>query len=756
MLNRLYRFRYLLLLLTAVACLCLGPGVRAALVADNSLTVWFLEDDPGLKAYRAFGERFGNDEVVVLVVEDPVSLLTPRHFETFVRLTRALEALPEVEAVIGPGNATLPVREQLGVFARPLLLPGIEPAEVRQRLAEAPGLREQLFSPDYRAARFLVLPNRPPDFDARRGQILARIKATAYGHVSPDRAFFGGVGILYAGLNTLSQQDFGFFLGVGYLIMIGLFVWIYRSLRLLAYTLGIVALATYLTLGAYGALGYRLNLMTVLLPVIIVLLGILDAVHVINEVPRLRDQGMTGKAAALEALRRVWRPCLFTTLTTAAGFLALVTSPMAILRNFGLFAAMGIGLCLYFTCLLGVLMLPGHRPAGRVTQRTAAGLTRLLHLVLARKGLFGGLALLLVVFFGAGIARVRTDTYTLGYLPESHPVVRDHRAIEKAWGLYMPLELLVTPRAGYSLHSPRVVQAARAFADSVRSLPGVGRVFGFYALYEAGLAAQYGSRSPKLLRSKSALLGVHRRLARDYPQLAGKFMHAPSGTGRITVSGAMLSAGALHGKLDTLRGIAAATLGVVARVTPAGYQPLYAGIVGYVTRSQVDSLLVSFGLVFVLVWLFLRDARLAALTVVPNLFPVLVMLGAMGWLGIYLDTATASIAAVVLSICTDDSIHFIHAYRHHRQLGLPPARARHATVAHVGPAVVLAGGVLFGGYAFMLLGSLKTVQLWGLLTAIAIAAAMFGELVLFPLVLERFDREPAERQVPGGPGSPAG
>jgi predicted RND superfamily exporter protein len=532
--------------------------------------------------------------------------------------------------------------------------------------------------------------------------------------------------------------------------MIGLFVWIYRSLRLLTYTVGIVALATYLTLGVYGSMGYRLNLMTVLLPVIIVLLGILDAVHVLNEAPSLQAEGMTGKAAALEALRKVWRPCLFTTLTTGAGFLSLATSPMAILRNFGLFAALGIGLCLYFTYLLGVLLLPGHRPAGQVTQRTAAGLTRLLGFVLAQKRLLGGIALLLIIVFATGIARLRSDTYTLGYLPDSHPVVRDHRSIEKTWGLYMPLELLVTPRPGYSLHSPKVVQAGRAFADSVRSLPGVGRVFGFYALYEAGLQAQYKGKSPKLLRSKSALLGVHKRLGRDYPQLAGKFIHTPTGTGRITVSGAMLSAGALRGKLDTLRGIAAVTLGKVARVTPAGYQPLYAGIVRYVTRSQVDSLLMSFGLVFVLVWLFLRDAKLAALTVVPNLFPVLVMLGAMGWLGIYLDTATASIAAIVLSICTDDSIHFIHAYRHHRQLGLSPDGARQATVAHVGPAVVLAGGVLFCGYAFMMLGSLKTVQLWGLLTAIAIAAAMFGELVLFPLVLERFDREPAKREVSGG------
>ncbi|MBC8083162.1 MAG: hypothetical protein H7Z21_08125, partial [Hymenobacter sp.] len=92
----LYRLRYLLLVLIAGGCAALWPGVRAALVVDNSLATWFLADDPALRAYHAFQRRFGNDEVVILVVHDARSVLTPRYLAAFRALTRELEALPAV------------------------------------------------------------------------------------------------------------------------------------------------------------------------------------------------------------------------------------------------------------------------------------------------------------------------------------------------------------------------------------------------------------------------------------------------------------------------------------------------------------------------------------------------------------------------------------------------------------------------------------------------------------------------------------
>jgi predicted RND superfamily exporter protein len=743
MISLLYRGRRAFLALTLLAGAALWPGVRAALAVDNSLAVWFLDGDPALQAYREFRQKFGNDEVIVVVLRDEQhTLLTPPNLQALRRLSRELAAQPAVQSVFGPGSAAVPRRSATGSYAAPLLATGRTGAQVRADLLRLPTLRGQLFTPDYKAARLLVTLRPSADFDNQRGPLIEQVRTTVYRHFPAPRAHLGGIGVVYAGLNTLSQQDFGFFLGVGYLLMALAFLLIYRDWLLLLYVLGIVGISTYLTLGIYGALGYRLNLMTVLLPVVIILLGLMDALHVINERNQL-GAGADGQQAARDALQATLYPCLFTSLTTVAGFLALLTSPMAILQTFGLFAGLGIAFCLLYTYGLGVWLLPLARPAAASTQAASQRLAGFYAAVLRHQGVLGSFSLLLMLGLGAGLPRLRADTYTLGYFPKSHLVVRDHEAMQAAWGAYLPLELLVKPRPGQMLHSPAVVQAAAAFADTVRQLPGVGRVFGFHSLYQAGLEGRLGpARARRALASTSVLRLSHEQLWADYPALARQFATPDGRTGRITVAGPMLSARQLTAKTDSLLRLARATLGPVATVTPAGYQPMYANIVHYVTSSQTNSLLLSFGLVFLLVWLFIRDLKLALLTVLPNLFPVLVVLGTMGWLGITLDTATASIAAIVLSLSVDDTMHFIYHYRQQRRAGQGPAQARLSTITHVGPAIVLTSAILFSGYAFMMLGSLKTVQLFGALTAVAIAGALFGELIIFPIVLAWFDREP--------------
>lgn len=820
----LRRFRYLLLALTAVACVGLWPGVRAALRTDNSLAVWFLEDDPALQPYRAFQRQFGNDEVIVIVVQDrrPGGLLRPANLRRLRALSTELAALPTVENVFGPASdlglsgltaAAGPdstAAGEAGETGRTDVAGGaggVDSARLRAALARQPTLRAQLFTPNYSAARLLVTLRQLPDFDNRRGEVVAGVREVAGRHFAAGReVWLGGVGVVYAGLNELSQHDFGLFLGLGYVLMFVVFWLLYRDWALLAYALGTVGLSTYFTLGLYGALGYRLNLLTVLLPVIIILLGLMDVLHIINEVQQARAApaaapgsvpGVVPGAApgptpspapdrpalAMRALQHMLAPCAATMLTNVAGFLALLSSPMPILRSFGLFAGIGIAWCLVFTFGLGVWLLPLARPAATAvapagppdlaappnlaaqsgaavptprpapsrsswagfdaTRTTSAALGRLYGWVLRRRRPLGLLSLALTLGLLAGLPRLRADTYTLGYFPATHPVVRDHRAIVAAWGAYLPLELLVRPRAGLSLHSPEVQQATRRLADTLRhTVPGVSSVFGFQSLYQAGLESRFGPgrRSARALGSRSLLRLTHERLQTDFPTLLAQFEAADGRTGRLTITGPMLSARQLTAKTDSVRRLAAATLGAVATAEPAGYGPLYARIVDYVTTSQTQSLFYAMLVVLGLVWVVVRSLRLALLTVLPNLFPVLAVLGLMGWLGIALDTATASIAAIVLSLSVDDTLHFVLHYRRERRR-LGPAAARLATITHVGPAIVLTGLILFCGYSFMLLGSLKTVQLFGLLTAISIVAAMFGELIIFPLVLAWFDGE---------------
>jgi predicted RND superfamily exporter protein len=650
-----------------------------------------------------------------------------------------LEALPEVEGVAGAGNITVLKNDITGYYPLDLTDGSFTADEIKQELSNLPVIKEQLFADDYKTARFIVTLKQLKDFDQRRGEIIEKVQNTVGEYVSPHKVFFGGIGVIYTGLNKLSQADFGFFLGVGYLAMFIMLLITYRKFLVLVYALGTVALSTYITLGIYGLCGFQLNIMTTLLPVIFVLLGIMDITHILNEQSILSSQELSQKDIALQSLLRMFKPGFFNSATTMAGFLALLTSPMAILQSFGLFAAIGILLCFVFTYLLGIIILPATTISPKISINIGDKLTGVLLHVLKYKRRYTVICIAFVLVSLVGISRLKSDTYTLGYFPEKDKVVQDHQQMEKLWGPYLPLDFLVEANEGVQFYSPSFVKEAIAFSDTVKRIEGIESSFGFHSLYIAGLQQFDSKRFQVYLRSKSALKTTDEKLKIHYPELVSHYINNSTKTARMIVFGRMATAAELTTKLDTLQKYANATMGKYAKVHPSGYQPLYSGIVQYVTQSQVYSLFTAAVFIFLLIWLFIGNLKLSLIAVVSNFFPVIAMLGIMGLNGIYLDTATASIAAIVLSICVDDTVHYIYHYRGLRKEGFTPGEARMKTSRHIGPAIIITGLLLFSGYSFMMLGQLQTVRLFGLLTAIAIVVGIFGELVLFPLMLERFD-----------------
>jgi predicted RND superfamily exporter protein len=152
------------------------------------------------------------------------------------------------------------------------------------------------------------------------------------------------------------------------------------------------------------------------------------------------------------------------------------------------------------------------------------------------------------------------------------------------------------------------------------------------------------------------------------------------------------------------------------------------------------SLLGAAVVIALLLWLFLQHAQTAAIALFTNAFPLIAMYGLMGWLGIEVDIATASIGAIGLSFCVDDAVHFAAAYRKQRLAQLSPEMAVQAAYQRTGNAIFFSSLVLFGGFASMGFSSLKTVYLFGLLSCWIIFWALFAQLVLFPMLMARFDR----------------
>ena len=162
-----------------------------------------------------------------------------------------------------------------------------------------------------------------------------------------------------------------------------------------------------------------------------------------------------------------------------------------------------------------------------------------------------------------------------------------------------------------------------------------------------------------------------------------------------------------------------------------------------IQATQLRSFPIAFGIVFVLVALFLRSWRLGLAAMVPTLLPVVVVLGAMGWLGLSLDVARAMIAAVVIGIGVDDAIHVLRQYKVRRDAGEDTHQAMRGALQHTGRAVVTTSVALALGFLTLMMSAWQTVATFGFFVALSIMGAMVATLFVLPALIFAF--APRER-----------
>jgi uncharacterized protein len=298
------------------------------------------------------------------------------------------------------------------------------------------------------------------------------------------------------------------------------------------------------------------------------------------------------------------------------------------------------------------------------------------------------------------------DTHTLGLLPTSHRVVQDSRWIEANLGAYTPLEFVIEAREGDVLRE-EVMDRIQAWRTEVEAIPDVARTLG---------AMEF-----------MALTGT---TGRD--DLAA-YVSGDGRRTRVTAFVPMGTAREFEATTSALEESAAAALGDVARVEATGYLPLYVRIIDYTVSSAVLGLALAFMGVFLALGLLFRAVRPVLAALPPNLLAVAIVFGAMGWLRIPLDIATATVGAIVLGIGVDDTVHYLDRYAAARRRGDPDPAS--AAMVDAGAAMILSSVVLVMGLGVLLAAGSLSIVYFGVLTSLAIGAALLADLVLLPALL---------------------
>jgi predicted RND superfamily exporter protein len=434
-------------------------------------------------------------------------------------------------------------------------------------------------------------------------------------------------------------------------------------------------------------------------------------------------------------------------LTNTCGFLALTASSLAVLRVFGLFAGFAcmaeyVISMIVASFVLGFVKpeegLKMRRPLEGVVNWWMQRMPRFYKPILA----FFVITTIIAIY---GISQLNVDTYSMGFLRESNPVRRASDYVESIYGNYLPLEIrLLTGKNGgvktvdfftrldqthKDLEAIPDVEKAASILDVVKKLNQVWSD-GSEATYV--VPASDIAVSQLLMQYESDPDGDIETMT-DYPNYS---------EARLTVRVPMVSAARLREYESQVKKVLETNFsGTDISYRFGGYVPLYSRIISYVTWSQISSFALAFVFVFGAITILFRRFKALILVIAPNLYPVLMTMGVMGLVGIRLDIATVTIAAIALGIVVDDTIHELFLFYEPSRAKMKPVEAVVDALKESGPAVFSTSLIYSLGFLFMVFASVKSVVFFGVLLSFTIITALFCELTIFPAqicLLRRF------------------
>jgi predicted RND superfamily exporter protein len=750
----IWRWRLPFSLFLVVGALALSPRANITEI-DNDITAWFSRDDPVYRDYERFREEFGGTRtlIVALQADSPDRLFARDTLQFIETVTGDIERVDTVHRVDSLATATIVealtgADDEGGLDVRPLLdnAATASPDEVRRRALADDLLRGDLVS-ESGTVTAIVVSFDEERIDAVRAGVIQRIHDLVDPRLpSGVRAYYNGSLEISETYNRITLDNQYKFTPPILLFTILAIYAAFRSWRKTMLAMFAILISLFWTLGLYSLLGFSYNVLTSMLVPLVVVLAIADDVHIMQRWDEARRRG-SDEQAFKETVAHLATPLFGASATTALGMLSLATSNVVAVRSFGIGSAIGImvdcviSLVLVPTLLLLVRSQPTVPPHEKYL---VAPLRRIARLTCARPALTLAIALAIGTAAALGILRLRVDTNHINFFADSHPLGQSARVIDQELsGVYSFQLMLEGPPD--SLNTPDALQRMDRLQDELRQFAHVRKVTS---------VADYVKRINKELNGGRAEASV---IPSDQATIAQElFVFALGGEGRHELERVVASdysRAQINVKLQSMssdvvlqhveeadRMARAAFAGTGISVLTTGSGRLFSTLDHYLVDSQLSSFGTAFLTVFGVIFIVFRSWRFGALTIVPNVLPVLVVLGVMGYLDISMNIATVMVASVALGVVDDDTIHFINRYRREISDGASTDEAIERATIHEGRASLTTAIINSCGFAVLFLSEYKPTAWFGGLLALTMAIAFLAEVFILPPIIKLLPR----------------
>lgn len=724
---------------------------------DNSLEIWFYEDDPARLAYDRGHQIFGDWEWMSIYVLPKNGIYDGSFLNALRDVTTKLEALTSVRKVISLTNAKGNLLDQNELSYQSILgAPPWTPPQLEQfrttldtNLVYRKALIQTGSPKD--STILLQINNRAMDKDAYRITLVNAIHDvfSTYIH-SVDYHALAGTPYLNAELNRSSRHDMYVFIPLVTLFITGIAWCVFRNIRDVGIILVTLSGVTIWSIGLM-MLKYELNMVTIMMPTILVTVSVANVMHVIISfhLRQAEHPEWETERAIKTTINELWKPSLGTATTTAFGFLSLVQADIVPIALLGYFSALGImfAYVLTFTLLPMLLVLCWEgSPQRYVPTGNALNPSSLLRIswfsLISKTSLrypLVTLAVFIIIGGGicAGISHIEADTDYVDMFTESTSVKHHYKTTKDAGYATNSLTMLITAPQGIedaaTFRSIMALEQAIEAAPLTRSLIGPVKIL---TEVDRALAVDKLAWKPSFAgydRNAFAQLILTAEISsnddlRDALSLDHKYA-------QLTIFTDNLSSQEIRRFANDLSTLATKTLGSGGKAEVTGTSLLWANMDSHLLASQsnilVSVILPLAGIMFVIV----RSLPLLVVGLIVNLLPVGIILGLMGWVGVKINIATILIGGITMGIAVDDTIHFLWQFRAELLRGKSFTSALANTYQHTGTAIFITALILSGGFLVMVASDFAPTADFGILTSLTILIAFATEICLMPVLL---------------------
>jgi hypothetical protein len=715
--------------------------------------------DSAFIKYNNFKSQFGEDgNIMVLGVSSP-DLLKKDQFNEWKALAADIQKVEGIKQVLSIGNIydlqkdTSNQRFVLKQLSGTTVLSDTEMDSIKQRIYELPFYEGLLYNKESHATLMAINIDTKILNTKKRAPIIQSIldKADAFSKRNKLEVHYSGLPFIRTAVMRLVSKEFVLFLGLSILVAAVILFIFFRRLYPVIFPILLVIVGVIWSLATLVMFGYEITILTGLIPPLIVIIGIPNSILLLNKYHNeLRKHGDKSKALHVTILR-ISETTLIANITAAIGFGVLFFTGSALLVEFGVVAALNV-MATWFICLCLIPIIFSYLPVPTLKaqeEHDNSILHKLLvktdYLVHHRSKLIYSVTMIITLISMIGVLKINVNGYVVDDLPQNSPIIRDLKFFETNFEGILPLEVSIDTRKKNGVLNLSTIKKVDRMEEMISEYPEFSRSVSLNKALKYASQAFYNG-DPQFFRipndmEKNFVLSYLGNSGGNNDMLKG-FVDSNKQVARVSFQMADVGSKRMNELLKELRPRIDSIL------KPDRYDVLLTGSsiifskgTDYMLMHLMESILLAIALISLLRLAQFKDVRIMFISLIPNVIPLIITAGLMGFFNIPLKPSTILIFTIAFGLASDQTIYFLTRYQQELlSTDFSTSKVISDTIIETGISMTHIALVLFFGFGIFTASTFGGTMILGLLLSITLIIALVSNLTLLPALLVLLDK----------------